>query len=149
MPDDKGRPGLCDVPALQDKLVVFTSRTTPSKFYRSFVAGGIKLDIRRFSASDVISIALSPERQDQQNVRKLASLGPTSWTELVSVIERNGNQTPNQRNQRILDLEERQEAEALAARGNMTMIVNTLHDRSSVANGYALRGSCSGKTLYH
>ncbi len=29
-PDDKGRPGLCDVPHLQDKLVVFTSRKAPS-----------------------------------------------------------------------------------------------------------------------
>ena len=26
-PDDKGRPGLCDVPELQDKLVVFTQAT--------------------------------------------------------------------------------------------------------------------------
>lgn len=25
-PDDKGRPGLCDVPALEDKIVVFTDR---------------------------------------------------------------------------------------------------------------------------
>src|SRR5437868_10976724 len=46
-PDDKGRPGLCDVPKLEDKLVVFTSREAPSAFYGSFVAGGIKLDIRR------------------------------------------------------------------------------------------------------
>jgi hypothetical protein len=29
-PDDKGRPGFCDVPWLQDKLVVFTSREAPS-----------------------------------------------------------------------------------------------------------------------
>jgi hypothetical protein len=43
-PDDKGRPGLCDVPALEDKLVVFTARKNPSPFYQSFVAGGIKLD---------------------------------------------------------------------------------------------------------
>lgn len=32
-PDDKGRPGLCDVPTLRDKLVVFTPRTGPSAFY--------------------------------------------------------------------------------------------------------------------
>ena len=45
-PDDKGRPGLCDVPALEDKLVVFTERKSPSPFYQSFVAGGIRLDIQ-------------------------------------------------------------------------------------------------------
>ncbi len=58
-PDDKGRPGLCDVPELQDQLVVFTSRKAPSRFADSFVAGDIKPDIRGMRPSDVISIALS------------------------------------------------------------------------------------------
>src|SRR5262249_47897515 len=44
-PDDRGRPGLCDVPALQERLVVFTSRRSKSAFYQGFVAGGIRLDI--------------------------------------------------------------------------------------------------------
>src|SRR4029078_11671649 len=38
-PDDKGRRGLCDVPALENQVVVFTSRVAPSPFYQSFVAG--------------------------------------------------------------------------------------------------------------
>ena len=41
--------------ALEDKLVVFTSRGNPSPFYQSFVAGGIRLDIRRLLPSDVIA----------------------------------------------------------------------------------------------
>jgi hypothetical protein len=41
-PDDKGRPGPCDVPWLVDNLVVFTSRKSQSAFYQSFVAGGIR-----------------------------------------------------------------------------------------------------------
>src|SRR5262249_23277404 len=70
-PDDKGRPGLCDVSELEDKLVVFTARVSQSPFYQSFVASGVKLDIRWLRPADVIAIALSPEKQDQQNVRKL------------------------------------------------------------------------------
>ncbi|MCR6653139.1 MAG: ATP-binding protein [Cellvibrionaceae bacterium] len=31
-PDDKGRPGLCDVPALEDKIVVFTDRKKSKSF---------------------------------------------------------------------------------------------------------------------
>ena len=92
-PDDKGRPGLCDVPELQDKIVVFTDRQGPSDFYQSFVADGIKLDIRRLSPSDVIAIALSPERQDQQNVRKLRGLNQSRWGDLVNLIDTTGNQT--------------------------------------------------------
>lgn len=131
-PDDKGRPGLCDVPALEDKVVVFTNRKNPSPFYQSFVAGGVKLDIRRLRPGDVISIALGPERQEQQNVRKLRGLPQDRWEELVNLIDTYGNTTPLDDIGRLLELDsQRQEAEALAARGNMTTIVRMLHDKGS------------------
>jgi hypothetical protein len=85
-PDDKGRPGLCDVPHLQDHLVVFTDREAPSGFYGSFVAGKVKLDIRRLPAAMVVGTALSPERQDQQNVRKLKGLSFRDWKRLVDIV---------------------------------------------------------------
>lgn len=145
-PDDKGRPGLCDVPGLEDKLVVFTDRQNPSRFYQSFVAGGIRLDIRRFRPSDVISIALGPERQEQQNVRKLRGLSQDRWESLVNMIDRNGNATPLEDICQTLELiQERQEAEAIAARGNMTTIVRTLHDKSSLLMDKLVHALSKGK----
>lgn len=145
-PDDKGRPGLCDVPELQDKIVVFTDREGPSDFYQSFVADGIKLDIRRLNPSDVISIALSPERQDQQNVRKLRGLGQRRWEELVNLIEATGNQTLLHDVCRIMQLDpDRQEAEALAARSNMTSIVRSVHDKTSQLMDKLLHALSKGK----
>ena len=78
-PDDKGRPGLCDVPQLADKLVVFTPKAQSQPvlsvlcrwWYRSISDGS--------DLSDVIAIALGPERQDQQNVRKLRGLNQERW----------------------------------------------------------------------
>ena len=145
-PDDKGRPGLCDVPALEDKLVVFTDRKNPSPFYQSFVAGGIKLDIRRLRPADVISIALGPERQEQQNVRKLRGLPQDRWESLVNLIDTNGNTAPLDDICRLLDLDpQRQEAEALAARGNMTSIVRMLHDKGSQLMDMLVRALSEGK----
>lgn len=145
-PDDKGRPGLCDVPALEDKLVVFTDRRNPSPFYQSFVAGGIKLDIRRLRPGDVISIALGAERQEQQNVRKLRGLNSERWESLVNMIDANGNATPLEDICRLLDLNvERQEAEALAARANMTSIVRMLHDKSSQLMDMLVHALSEGK----
>lgn len=144
-PDDKGRPGLCDVPDLEDNLVVFTSRESPSRFYGSFVAGGIKLDIRRLRPSDVIAIALSAERQDQQNVRKLRGLSHDRWDRLVTMIAETGHQTPLQDVQKILDLEQGQDAEALAARANMTTIVHSLHDPSSQLMDMLMYSLAQGK----
>ncbi len=145
-PDDKGRPGLCDVPALEDKLVVFTDRKNPSPFYQSFVAGGIKLDIRRLRPGDVISIALGPERQEQQNVRKLRGLSAERWEALVNLIDTNRNATPLEEICHLLDLDpQRQEAEALAARSNMTAIVAMLHDKSSQLMDMLVHALSQGK----
>jgi uncharacterized protein len=131
-PDDKGRPGLCDVEFLKNKIVVFTSREAPSKYYQSFVAGNIRLDIRRLRPSDVISIALSPEKQDQQNVRKLKGLNDNAWKELVDEIAENGNFADPVRISQLLGLNyPEQEAEMVAARANMTTIVRMLHDPGS------------------
>ena len=145
-PDDKGRPGLCDVPHLVDKLVVFTSRHSRSPFYQSFVAGGIKLDIRRLRPSDVIGIALPPEKQDQQNVRKLKGLDQTRWERLVNLINTDANQADLDELCALLDLDvSRQEAEALAARANMTSIVRTLHDPGSHLMDMLMTALAEGK----
>jgi hypothetical protein len=145
-PDDKGRPGLCDVPALEDKLVVFTPRRNPSAFYQSFVAGGIKLDIRRLRPADVVAIALSPERQEQQNVRKLSGLDAGRWEKLVNLIDAGRNQTSLDEVCKLLDLDpNRQEAEALAARANMTTVVRMLHDKSSQLMDLLLHALAVGK----
>jgi hypothetical protein len=145
-PDDKGRPGLCDVPHLQDKLVVFTARSAPSPFYGSFTAGGIKLDIRQLRPSDVISIALPPERQDQQNVAKLRGLSPERWRQLVDLIDRDRGGADLDEIARIMNLDaSRQEAEAVAARSNMTNVVGMLHDRSSQFMGLLMKALEAGK----
>lgn len=145
-PDDKGRPGLCDVPHLQDKLVVFTARSAPSGYYRSFTASGVKLDIRQLRPGDVIAISLPPERQDQQNVAKLRALSGERWSRLVDLIDRDrGGADPNEIGE-ILNLTmPNQEAEAIAARSNMTRVVGMLHDRSSQFMGLLMKALEAGK----
>ena len=145
-PDDKGRPGLCDVPHLQDKVVVFTARSAPSPFYGSFTAGGIKLDIRQLRPTDVISIALPPERQDQQNVAKLRALSPERWRQLVDLIDRDRGGTDLSEISEVMNLDtNRQEAEAVAARSNMTNVVGLLHDKSSQFMGLLMKSLEAGK----
>jgi DNA helicase HerA-like ATPase len=145
-PDDKNRPGLCDVPALQDKVVVFTPKAGPSPFYQSFVAGDIRLDIRRLRPGDVISIALSPEKQDQQNVRKLKGMNDADWQELVDLVYRDGNAADGDTIKTLLRLESgQQDAEMVAARANMTTIVRMLHDPSSQMMDMLLAALRDGK----
>ena len=145
-PDDKGRPGFCDVPHLKDQLVVFTSRAAPSAFYESFVAGRVRLDIRGLPPADVVSIALSMERQEQQNVLKLRGLSPTRWRELVDLIYKEGHGASENEVAKLLSMDPNsQKMEALAARSNMTTIVRMLHDPSSQLMSTLMRALKEGK----
>ncbi len=123
---------MCDVPHLEDKLVVFTSRSSPSPFYRSFVADGVRLDIRRLRPADVIAVALEPERQEHQNVRKLIDLPPDRWGKLVDLIDKEKSNLDLTEIGKLLDLRDTQEMEATAARSNMSAIVSMLHDKESL-----------------
>jgi uncharacterized protein len=133
-PDDSGRPGLCDVPFLDDKVVVFTNRASSSPFYQSFVAGTIRLDIRRLRPAEVISIALPAERQSQQNVQKLKGLNSANWRRLIDLVHNHGNATPLEDLREIILGDrntDRQDAEIIAIRSNITTIIRLIHDPSS------------------
>ena len=145
-PDDKGRPGLCDVPHLVERLVVFTSRTAPSRHYEAFTAGKVKLDIRELRPSDVVSIALDAERQQQQNVIKLRQRRAEQWKALVDLIYSEGHDAPLQDVAKLLGVDEKnQQAEAVAARSNMNTIVAMLHDPSSQMMDLLMRALKDGK----
>ncbi|RCG25901.1 DUF87 domain-containing protein [Sphaerisporangium album] len=130
-PDHRGKPGLCDVPHLKDKLVVFTNRKGPSPFYQSFVVNGVKLNIKELSPARVLGIALPPEKQDQQNMVKLKSLNGVKWAELVDLIAAEKFGADQVRVRELLDLPKNDEAQTMAAIGNMTRVVNSLHDPAS------------------
>ncbi|MGW0030137.1 ATP-binding protein [Streptomyces sp. NPDC003314] len=145
-PDDKGRPGLCDVPGLRNRIALFTDRRAPSPVYRSFVVDGVKLDIRQLSAGKVISLVLGPEQQERQNVQKLRQLNPDKWRRLVDAVHGSAHETPLETVSEIIGLDSKsQEVEALAARANMVRVVRQLHDPSSRLLDALLRALSDGK----
>jgi hypothetical protein len=145
-PDDKGRPGLCDVPALQDRLVVFTDKEGPSAFYRSFFVDKVRLDIRELEPAKVISLVIPAERQDHQNIAKLKQLRPPEWSKLVDEVWLGKGGTDLKHFYQALQLDPRQqENEALAARANMVRVVTALHDPSSQLLRALIRALSDGK----
>ncbi|HEY5037733.1 MAG TPA: ATP-binding protein, partial [bacterium] len=131
----KGRPGLCDVPHLKDKIVVFTNRPAPSPYYNRWKAGDVRLDIRELPARDVIGIAVSSERQTQQNILKLKSLSNTTWRQFVDLIHIQGLLASDAAVGALLGYQGAQvqnsAAEIAAARSNMFGVVRSLHDPNS------------------
>jgi len=131
-PDSGGRPGLADVPLLTERTVVFTSQQPPSPAYGSFVVDSVKLDIRQLSAQRVIGIALPADRQEQQNVTKLKSLGPGRWSRLVDLIAAHRYEADPAEVRRLCGIQPaNEELQTNAIISNMTRVVDALHDPSS------------------
>ena len=132
-PDQKGRPGLCNVPDLQKQMIVFTNRSPKNDYYGSWKAGEVKMDIRNLPARDVIGIAISPDRQNQQNILKLKSVSPKNWQKLVNLISEEGLQAGEKEVGELLGLGDvgSSAAELTAAKSNMYNVVNHLHDPNS------------------
>ena len=132
-PDSHGRPGLCDVPSLTDRLVVFTGQQAPSAAYQSFVVDQVKLDIRQLHPQRVLSIALPTDRQDQQNVTKLKTLGRGErWARLVDLIAAHKYNVDPAEIRKICGIKPaNEEQQTNAIIGNMVRVVDALHDPSS------------------
>jgi hypothetical protein len=146
----RGRPGLCDVPQLRDKIVVFTNRQAPSPYYGSWKIGNVKIDIRELKPRDVVGIAVSTERQEHQNILKLKSLSDANWRALVDLIQAQNLAASDLDVGRLLGYVgqaqvQQASAEIAAARSNMSGVVRLLHDPDShVLAGtiQALRRGC-------
>ena len=147
----QNRPGLCDVPHLKDQLLVFTNRPAPSPYYGSWKAGEVKLDIRDLSPRDVISIAISSDRQNQQNVLKLKSVSRENWRRLVDLIHNEELQASDREVGNCLgytgDQISQSVAEISAARSNMFGVVRTLHDPASHVLAGTLQALSQGKVV--
>ena len=128
-PDEDERPGLCSVPQLRDKIAVFTDRVEPNPYFGSWKVGGIKLDVRELAPSDVVSLCISEDRQNQQNVAKLRGLLRDQWRELIEFVAEHKHNAAEKKIQKIAGFTESEGGvEARAMRSNLVTIVNRLHD---------------------
>lgn len=127
-PDEDGRPGLCNVPQLKDKISVFTDRLEPNPYYGSWKVGGIKLDVRELSPSDVVALCIPEDRQNQQNVAKLRGVRGEQWRQLIDYVAEHGHNADEKQIQSIAGFSEAEGVEARAMRSNLVTIVNRLHE---------------------
>jgi|GEM_PF-218884 len=130
-PDPEGRPGFCDVPGMADKVVVFTDRDPPSPYYGSFVACGVKIDIRTLKPADVIAVAIPEDKQDQANVKKMKGMSDSEWRSLVDETYVKGYRADEDLFMKVLHLKDAQESEMLAARAHMVQMVRMIHSPGS------------------
>ena len=140
----RGRPGLCDVPQLENKISIFTKRNAPNAHYARWKSGGLKIDIRMLKAREVVEVALPEDKQDQQNVMKIKGMSQEKWGKAVDVVYENGlaagpSLAPLLGNPKPIELG--------AAVSNLNRIVKALHDPDSRILNDAISDLAAGKVV--
>jgi len=143
--DEEGRPGLCSVPCLRDKVAVFTDRPEPNPYFGSWKVGGIRLDIRDLRPPDVVAICIPEDRQNQQNVAKLRGLTREQWIELVDYVSREGHNADEAKIREIANFRETGEGvESRAMRSNIVSIIQRLHSEDATLQEQVLQMLAEG-----
>lgn len=77
-------PGLCDIPDLANRIVLFTDRHSDHPYYQSFVAGTPRIDLRQLSPAVAIRVGIPTDRQGQQGTEYIGRMRKgENWNELI------------------------------------------------------------------
>lgn len=91
LPDAAGRPGMADIPALAERLSLYTDRTVPPK-YAHFKQGDMHLDFGNFPPQDIIGAFLPAEKQEMVFANLVRGQPWEAWKELVAYLNDKGFQ---------------------------------------------------------
>lgn len=131
-PDESGRPGLCDVPELRDRIAIFTNRIPPNEHYASWKAGEIRLDLRECDPGEIVSLCISEDKQDNQNVIKIRTISSAKWRDVIDLFYQKGYDASDLEIQQATGIGTNlAQVECNGMRNNLIPIVRSLHDPDS------------------
>lgn len=133
LPDAHGRPGLVNVPALCNRISLYTNRRVPRQ-YEAVRKGETLVDFGDFPPQDIVAAFVPAEKQDTVFANLLRSLDWDVWRKLVQLLARDGFAADNHSIAKLLAYKPRQEDVSLGAiKNNLVPAIKRLH--------------CSGATL--
>src|SRR5205809_905507 len=127
--DKKGRPGLADVPGLQDKVVLYTDRKLSPKYQR-FLAGDVHLNLGSLRPGNVVKNCVPPEKWEQVWANAVRGLQEHEWAGLVRLLESDGYRADSAEIREIV--QNVAETTPPAIVNNIVPVVKRLHDKASL-----------------
>jgi Helicase HerA, central domain len=130
--DQRGRPGLADVPHLADKLVVYTNRRVAPPYDR-WVVGRVKLNLCDLRPAEVVGQCVAEGKQETVFANVLRGLDSTQWTDVIRLLEADGYRADEQRLAQATGYKQRSRDDVVigAIKNNLTSVVYTLHSGES------------------
>jgi DNA helicase HerA-like ATPase len=127
LPDAHGRPGLVNVPALRDRVSLYTSRN-PDAAHQRFVKGDVYVDLGDFQPQDIVAAFIPAEKQDMVFANLLRSIQWDAWRELVELLARDEYQADEQQIAQLLGYRARKDDVSLGAiKNNLLPPIRRLH----------------------
>jgi DNA helicase HerA-like ATPase len=132
LPDAHGRPGLANVPALSQRLGLYTNRRVPAQ-YASYRKGDVHVDFGDFPPQDIVAAFVPQEKQEMVFANMLRSLDWDAWRQLVQLLARDGYASDNDAIAKLLSYKPRQDDVTLGAiKNNLVPAIKRLHRPGAV-----------------
>lgn len=131
LPDAHGRPGLVNVPALRDRISLYTNRKVDPA-YEPFVKGDVYVDFGDFPPQDIVASFVPAEKQDMVFANLLRSLKWEAWRELVQLLAKDEYAADEQQIARLMRYKPRKDDVSLGAvKNNLLPPIRRLHRTGS------------------
>ena len=127
LPDAHGRPGLVNVPALGDRISLYTNRRVDPA-YEYFVKGNVYVDFGDFFPQDIVASFIPAEKQEMVFANLLRSLKFDAWKQLVRLLATDEYAADEQQIAKLLRYKPRKEDVSLGAiKNNLVSPIRRLH----------------------
>ena len=126
--DQKGRPGLADLPELQDKVVVFTDRKVPKKYQR-YLGDQVHLNLANLKPGNVIKNCVPTQKWEQVWANAIRGLQEHEWRSLLHLLETDGYHSESALIKRIVRNTAQTTPPAIV--NNLVPVVRRLHSKTA------------------
>jgi len=127
LPDAHGRPGLVNVPALRDRISLYSNRRVDPAHHH-VVKGDVYVDLGDFPPQDIVAAFIPAEKQEMVFANLLRSLKWDAWRELVELLARDEYAADEQQIAKFLRYKPRKDDVSLGAiKNNLLPPIRRLH----------------------
>ena len=127
LPDAHGRPGLVNVPALRDRISLYTNRKVDPA-HRHVFKGDVYVDFGDFPPQDIVAAFVPAEKQEMVFTNLLRGLKWEAWRELVALLAKDEYAADEQQIAKLLRYKPRKDDVSLGAiKNNLLPPIRRLH----------------------
>lgn len=127
LPDAEGRPGLINVPALRDRISLYTNRAVPAA-YEHVRRGEASLDLGDFSPQDIVSSFVARDKQEIVSMNNVRMMRFPEWRKLIALLATEGHHASDEAIAEVVGLRARgNDAVLQAIRNNLIPPISRMH----------------------